>query len=449
VADRPVVIAVDGRSSSGKTTLARRLAAAIDDAVVVSTDDIAWYHAVLDWADLLRTGVLDPVRRGEAVHYRPPKWDERGRVGAIIVPAGTRVLVVEGVGVGRAELAPLFDASVFVQSDVDETARRHEQRVAAGELSPQGYRSWMAEEDPFVLQERVWSRATIVVCGTPTCTYDLEREVVVAERSPDGATSGRADVVRSAERHSARAAPFLLLSIRAQDAAADDEYAAMLRFSGLDERGLARLRLDRESLRDIDLDAWSGIILGGGPYTVSAPPDTKSVDERRAEADLLWLLDDVVARDFPFLGCCYGIGVLGRHIGATVDGTFAEPIGPVPVSLTAAGRADPLLRDLPEVFDAFVGHKEAITTLPADAVVLATSPNCPVQAFRVRRHVYATQFHPELDVDGICTRIEVYKHHGYFEPETADTLKEAMRHSQVVHPPAVLRAFVRRYVARG
>jgi GMP synthase (glutamine-hydrolysing) len=237
--------------------------------------------------------------------------------------------------------------------------------------------------------------------------------------------------------------PFLLLSVRAQDAAADDEYAAMLRFSGLNERSLPRIRMDRERLGNVDLDEWSGIILGGGPFNASDPPADQSPGQRRVESELMALLDKVVARDFPFLGCCYGIGVLGGQIGATVDHTFAEPIGSVPVSLTAAGRADPLLAGLPDVFDAFVGHKEAVRTLPSEAVVLASSPACPVQAFRVGLHVYATQFHPELDVAGICTRIDVYKHYGYFAPEAADSLKESVRRNHVEYPPAILRNFVR------
>jgi GMP synthase (glutamine-hydrolysing) len=68
-----------------------------------------------------------------------------------------------------------------------------------------------------------------------------------------------------------------------------------------------------------------------------------------------------------------------------------------------------------------------------------------VQAFRIGSHVYATQFHPELDVAGLCTRIDVYKHAGYFEPEQAGELKAQARRSNVIHPPAVLRRFAQRY----
>ena len=241
--------------------------------------------------------------------------------------------------------------------------------------------------------------------------------------------------------------PFLLLGTRAEAAAADDEYAAFLRFSGLDERCLRRVQLDREPLGEVDLDDWSGVMLGGGPFNASDPVAAKSATQHRVEKELAALLDDVVARDFPFLGACYGIGTLGVHQGAVVDRTYAEPVGRVTVTLTRAGREDPVLGALPEVFDAFGGHKEAVTTLPPHAVNLASSPGCPVQAFRVRTNVYATQFHPELDVEGICTRIEVYKHAGYFAPEEAESLKELARESVVVHPPRLLQRFVERYGA--
>ena len=241
--------------------------------------------------------------------------------------------------------------------------------------------------------------------------------------------------------------PFLLLGTRAEDPAADSEYAAFLAFTGLDESLLRRVRLERRPLGDLDLDAWSGILLGGGPFNASDPEDRKSPVQRRVEQELDALLDAVVARDFPFLGACYGIGVVGNHEGGTVDRTYSEPISRVPVTLTAQGRADALLAGLPLTFEAFVGHKEAVTRLPTHAVHLASSPDCPVQAFRIGANVYATQFHPELDIAGLCTRIEVYKHAGYFEPHEADSLKTMAREGRVFEPPKILQRFVERYAA--
>ena len=239
--------------------------------------------------------------------------------------------------------------------------------------------------------------------------------------------------------------PFLLLAVRADDAAADNEYESFLACTGLRERDLRRYRLEQRALGDVDLRDWSGILLGGGPFNASDPEGSKSPVQRRVEADLRGLLGKVVGADFPFLGACYGIGTLGSHLGAVVDRRYGEPIGAVPVTLTGDGRQDPLLAGLPATFDAFVGHKEAISWLPRHAVLLASSAACPVQAFRVGSAVYATQFHPEVDVAGLCTRIEVYKHAGYFEPAQAGELKARALRSNVTCPPAILRRFARRY----
>ncbi len=152
----------------------------------------------------------------------------------------------------------------------------------------------------------------------------------------------------------------------------------------------------------------------------------------------------MIARDFPFLGACYGIGSIGRHQGAVVDRSFPEPVGPVSVELTDAGMADPLFAGLPRAFRAYGGHKEAISRLPDHAVSLATSEAAPVQAFRVGKHVYATQFHPELDLDGILTRIAVYAHHGYFDPSEQEALGAAAAAVTVTHPMTILRNFATR-----
>ena len=239
--------------------------------------------------------------------------------------------------------------------------------------------------------------------------------------------------------------PFLLLAIRAEDAAADNEYASFLSLAGLGESELRRVRLEQRALGDVDLRDWSGILLGGGPFNYTDPDDLKTPVQRRVEADLGGLLDRVVSADFPFLGACFGIGALGRHLGAVLDRRFAEPVGAVQITLTPQGQRDPVLGALPTAFAAFTGHKEAISELPGHALLLASSAGCPVQAFRVGANVYATQFHPELDVPGLCTRIDVYKHAGYFEPDQADEIKAQAARSDITWPPAILRGFVGRY----
>ncbi|WP_372729445.1 glutamine amidotransferase [Nocardioides sp.] len=236
--------------------------------------------------------------------------------------------------------------------------------------------------------------------------------------------------------------PFLFLGTRAEDDAAEAEYAAVLRFSGLDERDVRRARLEREPLGEVDLDDWSGIVLGGGPFNVSDPVELKSPVQLRAEAELHALALRVVEADFPFLGACYGIGTLGVLAGGRVDREHGEPIGAVEVQLTEAGRSDPLFGDLPPSFQAFVGHKEGVARLPRGSVLLASSASCPVQAFRIGRHVYATQFHPELDTEGLLRRIDVYRDHGYYDPADAEVVRARARAATVREPQRLMARFV-------
>jgi GMP synthase (glutamine-hydrolysing) len=239
--------------------------------------------------------------------------------------------------------------------------------------------------------------------------------------------------------------PFVLLATRAEDVPADEEYALFLRYSGLTPDQLIRVRLEAQPMPHFDLDELSGIFVGGGPFNASDPLEKKSDVQQRVEAEFQALLDEVVARDSPFLGACYGVGTVGAHQGATIDRVYGESISVVPVTLTEAGASDPLLEGMPQTFGAFVGHKEAISQLPASATLLASSPTCPVQMFRVGENVYATQFHPELDVDGITTRIHAYADYGYFAADELELTLAAVRRAEVSHPSRMLRTFVTRY----
>jgi hypothetical protein len=176
----PVLVAVDGRSAGGKTTTAARLAAHLPGAVVVHTDDVAWHHAFFDWADLLVTGVLDPLQEGRQVAFRPPAWRARGREGAIEVPAGTRTVLLEGVGAGRRELADRLDRVVWVQSDRPLAQARGIERDGGDQAAVAFWQEWEAEEVPFLLAQRPWERADLLVHGTPDVRHDPATELVTA-----------------------------------------------------------------------------------------------------------------------------------------------------------------------------------------------------------------------------------------------------------------------------
>ncbi|MGH3164862.1 MAG: hypothetical protein ACRDN0_03080, partial [Trebonia sp.] len=63
---RPAVLAVDGRSNNGKTTVAALIGGMVPGSVVIHTDDIAWEHSRFGWADLLIDGIVAPAHQGRA-----------------------------------------------------------------------------------------------------------------------------------------------------------------------------------------------------------------------------------------------------------------------------------------------------------------------------------------------------------------------------------------------
>ncbi|ASK65716.1 glutamine amidotransferase [Brachybacterium avium] len=237
--------------------------------------------------------------------------------------------------------------------------------------------------------------------------------------------------------------PFVQIATRPEDDVALTERSAVLDFTGLAEDELLWARLDRDPFPALGAEDISGIILCGSPFTVSDPADGKTAAQARAEAEIFRVLDQVIAEDIPFLGACYGIGTLGTHQGARIDRVNGEPLGAVQVTLTEAGRQDPLIREasLPGTFTGLVGHKEAVNTLPEHATVLATGSSSPVQMFRVGTRQYATQFHPELDIPSIIERARAYRDHGYFSPDEMEDVFAALRGESADHPPRLLRAF--------
>ena len=240
---------------------------------------------------------------------------------------------------------------------------------------------------------------------------------------------------------------FLILQLRPETDAADAEYEAIQAKSGLRDADCHRIRLDSQDLpADLDPRDFAGVIVGGGPGCVSDPPEKKSAMDAKIEKAVLSLMPAITEADHPFMGCCYGIGILGAHLKADVSKRrYGEPVGPNLCQLTEDGRNDPLLVGFPDEFASFVGHKEALQELPNGCTHLVSSAPCPFQMVRFGENVYATQFHPEADGAEFETRIHIYMDHGYFDPSEASDLIARCHAADVRFPELVLQRFVERY----
>lgn len=241
--------------------------------------------------------------------------------------------------------------------------------------------------------------------------------------------------------------PILILQLRPEDITADSEYACFLKYGQLKTEDTRRIRIETSGIPgDVDLGDYSAIIVGGSPFDISTPDNRKSDIQKNIEADFNRLLEQVVSRDFPFLGACSGNGLLGNYLGTPITTKYGEAVGCVSLDITAAGRNDKLLEGFPDRVDVLLGHKEACDYPPEGAILLMTGGNCPVQMFRLGENVYATQFHPEGDAEEFILRINTYANHGYFEPHEAEALKKAVCREPTPYAQEMLRRFVERYL---
>jgi GMP synthase-like glutamine amidotransferase len=155
-----------------------------------------------------------------------------------------------------------------------------------------------------------------------------------------------------------------------------------------------------ESAAKIDLyKPWSGQPL---PETVDADALVVFGGEQAATDDhthpylpaLARLMADYTALDRPVLGICLGSQLLARAFGAENRLGAAPEFGWCDVTLTDAGRTDPVLGALPATFPIYQWHSDTFT-LPQGATRLATSPAAENQCFRIGRATYGMQFHFE------------------------------------------------------
>jgi GMP synthase (glutamine-hydrolysing) len=111
--------------------------------------------------------------------------------------------------------------------------------------------------------------------------------------------------------------------------------------------------------------------------------------------DLKIFIRQVVSAGIPYLGICLGGQLLAAALGArVVSGRWGE-LGSLSVALTAEGRGDVLFEGLPTELGTFQWHNDSFD-IPAGGILLASSPACPHQAFRIGASAWGTQFHPEV-----------------------------------------------------
>ncbi len=136
---------------------------------------------------------------------------------------------------------------------------------------------------------------------------------------------------------------------------------------------------------DVERLAPKGVILSGGPA---------SVYEEGSPQLPGWVLE----RGLPVLGICYGMQLIARAFGGTVDLADHREYGPATIEITHPTTDEPasrLFAGLPDRLPVWMSHGDHLPTPPEGFTVLARSANSPVAAMG-RGQIVCLQFHPEV-----------------------------------------------------
>jgi GMP synthase (glutamine-hydrolysing) len=124
-----------------------------------------------------------------------------------------------------------------------------------------------------------------------------------------------------------------------------------------------------------------GVILSGGPASVYAD-GAPALDRELLELGV------------PVLGICYGMQLIARALGGSVQGAEVGEFGRSQLTVRETGR---LLADTPPEQTCWMSHRDTVFAAPPGFTPLASSTASPVAAFEsVERGVYGIQFHPEV-----------------------------------------------------
>ena len=137
------VVAIDGPSGSGKSSLADRLADA-SGALVLRTDAfVPGWRGLERMPATLAHELLEPLSRDEVA--RPRRWDwERGRWGEPLVVEPTSLLVLDGCGSGSRVLRPHLTALVWLDAPTE--VRKERALARDGETFAPWWDTWAEQE---------------------------------------------------------------------------------------------------------------------------------------------------------------------------------------------------------------------------------------------------------------------------------------------------------------
>ena len=157
------MVAIDGRSGSGKTSLGAELRAELAAPVVSLEDLYGGWDGLERGIDLLVSEVLEPLSAGRAALVPRYNWVTAAWEAPRVL-APPEVLIVEGVGAGARRAAAY--ASLLVWMEEAASVRKKRALDRDGETFAPHWEAWAAQEEAMLAREHTPDRADLVVSAT-------------------------------------------------------------------------------------------------------------------------------------------------------------------------------------------------------------------------------------------------------------------------------------------
>lgn len=149
-------------------------------------------------------------------------------------------------------------------------------------------------------------------------------------------------------------------------------------------------RFDVISVKDgafpASADSYDGYVITGSPASVNGP--------EAWVAQLMSLIREIEARRIPMFGACFGHQAIAVALGGSV--TRSDKGWGLGTAPTHFDRHAPWMEPFRDHLVLFAAHQEQVQDLPEGAEILGGDEFCPVGAYRIGDHIFATEYHPEM-----------------------------------------------------
>jgi GMP synthase (glutamine-hydrolysing) len=189
------------------------------------------------------------------------------------------------------------------------------------------------------------------------------------------------------------------------------------------------LDLNKGGSLPVNLKEIEAVISLGGPMNVYEEEKYPFLKEEDT------FIKKVLQDQIPFLGICLGSQLLAKAAGGKVTKSPRKEIGWFNIRLTEAGKIDTVFKGFPTELRVFQWHGDMFE-VPKGGELLASSENCPQQAFRIGKNAYGLQFHVEVTPEIVDSWIDAYAKEDSNSPQFAKARSEFLKIKQAYNAQA-------------